>query len=678
VIIATRNRPHDLRRVLESLTQQTFTDFKVLVVDQSDDVTENGSMIAALGDDRFHHIPTATRGKSRALNEALLSHSSATRLVFTDDDCDMLPSWLDTVCDAFHRHPSAGIIFGSLVPIPHDPSEVFVPGIEFNEERVFDAPLLRSHGLLGMGANMAIPRTTFEQVGLFDNDLGPGGVLFTGEECELMYRCSGSGLSIVQEPSVTVRHWGIRPWTGGAAARILADGYYATMAGHGKHVRAGDWRAMLITMHEVLWQVGIIVNSVLRRRRPFHIKRLATLANGFFAGLRRGPAWPVLDDVTRSGDGASQTARTPRAGTPACHKLRITFITEQHVGLKTYSDNLRRFAGLDPRIDATWTPVTYVDPHGLWERMKFLPEGIRGSLRGRAQVRRGIKETQPDVCLFLTQVPAALGGRTARRQPYVVIADDTPALFDGMAEHYGARTTEPAVVQRIKHRINVRALRTATVVLPMSEWARSSLVRDYGVLPDRAIVLPTGIDLERWHPIAKTQHETLRILFVGGHFDRKGGNVLLRAFEGLTPGSAELHVVTRSEVEAQPGVFVYRDMQPNTPELIDLFQRADVFVLPSRAEAFPNVVIEASAVGLPCIVTDVGAMSEMVVDNETGFVFQPDDAERLRSLLRRLIDEPERRTLMGTAARRRAEQLYDGRTNARRVVDLLLAAASRR
>jgi glycosyltransferase involved in cell wall biosynthesis len=277
----------------------------------------------------------------------------------------------------------------------------------------------------------------------------------------------------------------------------------------------------------------------------------------------------------------------------------------------------------------------------------------------------------------MTQTPVALGGPLARRRPYLVMVDDTPILYDRMAEHYDERPDRFGPLRRFKHRINVTGLRGAAYVVPMSKWARASLVDDYGVEPSRIDVIPTGIDLEAWKPGSSPGDGPLRILFVGGHFDRKGGPVLLEAFRRLPAGSAELHLVTRTPLPTEPGVHTYHDLQPNMPELVELFRSCDVFVLPSLAEAFPNVVVEACASGLPAIVTNVGGMAEMVVDGESGFVIAPNDGERLEQLLRRFAEDPAERSAMGAAARARAKEMFDGRTNARRVVDRLLEVAPR-
>jgi glycosyltransferase involved in cell wall biosynthesis len=80
----------------------------------------------------------------------------------------------------------------------------------------------------------------------------------------------------------------------------------------------------------------------------------------------------------------------------------------------------------------------------------------------------------------------------------------------------------------------------------------------------------------------------------------------------------------------------------------------DLFVLPSREDAFPLAVLEAMATGLPVIGTRVGGMPEQVTP-ETGILVDADDVEALAGAILKLARQPERRAAMGAAARRRVE-----------------------
>lgn len=357
--------------------------------------------------------------------------------------------------------------------------------------------------------------------------------------------------------------------------------------------------------------------------------------------------------------------------------LRATFVTEHHLGHYTYSQNLRQFIDGDAQIEGTWLPVTYEHPTSLGHRLPLLPSHLRGTLQGRAQIQAGLARCASDVVFYNTQVPAALAGNLRDRHPYVVSTDLTPIQYDQLGHLYGHRPDRMGPLKTYKHYVNTRVFRNAAKLLPWSTWARDSLITDYAINPDKIEVIPPGVDLQRWMPGYRASEGPLRILFVGGDFYRKGGRLLLEAFRALPPSVAELILVTRSEIPNDQGITVHRNMQPNSPQLIKLFQSCDLFVLPTEAEAFGIAAVEASAAGLPVIATAVGGLRDIVLDGETGFLLQPGNVHGMRECLSLLAQDGHRRTQMSRAARSHAEMHFDARRNAGRIVTILREAADR-
>ena len=168
----------------------------------------------------------------------------------------------------------------------------------------------------------------------------------------------------------------------------------------------------------------------------------------------------------------------------------------------------------------------------------------------------------------------------------------------------------------------------------------------------------------------------LRVLFVGGDLARKGGLVLARrgpprcAHDGV---AVELDLVTRDDVAPRAGHHVSTTgLAPNSPALIELYHRADVFCLPTLGDCLPMVLSEAGAVGLPLVSTDVGAIGEIVRDGATGLLVPVGDADALAAALR--PPRRRRRRCAGSSATRRAASSraeFDAATNARRLVELL-------
>ncbi len=94
--------------MLPTLAAQSLPSFRVLIMDQSDDVALAGELVAALDDDRFLHVPHTRRGKSKALNDGL-RQSSAPFVAFTDDDCELPSDWLATGIGLLHAVDAAAI-----------------------------------------------------------------------------------------------------------------------------------------------------------------------------------------------------------------------------------------------------------------------------------------------------------------------------------------------------------------------------------------------------------------------------------------------------------------------------------------------------------------------------------------------------------------------------------------
>ena len=356
--------------------------------------------------------------------------------------------------------------------------------------------------------------------------------------------------------------------------------------------------------------------------------------------------------------------------------IRTTFVMEQHIGHQSYYQNLRRYVDKVNKIQPNWVEVTYSKPDSL---LNFLPvpKTLRDTLIGRQQTREGLRQQAYHVSLFNTQVPAAIAGKLARQKPYLICTDITPIQYDQMAQHYGHKPDAGGLWSKYKHHTNRLLFCSAAKVLPWSSWTAASLVNDYGVSADRVEIVAPGVDTAVWHPPADRPDRPPRVLFVGGDFYRKGGELLLNAFRTIRQETAvELVLVTRSTIPAEPGVEVYNNMQPNSPELVALYQGCDIFALPTRAEAFGIAAIEACATGLPIVATRVGGLIDIVAEGENGFLFNPDDQLALTNSLRQLVVDKPLRQQFSENSRLRAERHFDARTNADRIVSLVRQVAN--
>lgn len=363
------------------------------------------------------------------------------------------------------------------------------------------------------------------------------------------------------------------------------------------------------------------------------------------------------------------------ADEPVEVRPHAAFVMEQHVGHRTFFQNLRTFVDQDSRIHATWVPVTYRPVSNQWTWHRLLPDGLRGTLDGRTQVREALQHPY-DVVFFNTQVPAVLGGSIARHAPYIISTDITPIQYDEMATLYNHRPDSPGPTKWLKHRANVQTFCKAAKILPWTQWVSDSIAQDYGVSPDHITVVPAGVDTRFWVLKPRfNRNKRFKILFVGGDFARKGGELLLQVFRSLPADLAELHIVTQSDVRGSENIHVYRNMQPNTTELLTLYHHSDIFMLPTGADAFGFVLVEAMACGLPVITTRVGGVAEVVADGETGFLVQPGDVASLRERLLQLAENEQLVEQMGTAAHKRVEAHFNAQIQAEEIVTHLCQVA---
>lgn len=366
--------------------------------------------------------------------------------------------------------------------------------------------------------------------------------------------------------------------------------------------------------------------------------------------------------------GNTGTAQAPR---------RVFFALEYALGHITHAENLKAALAGDPAIRPAYTDIPY-DNTPLpppWNRVPrlFNNWSLRASLVAYEALRR--MRPRPDAAFFHTQVTSLLSSGLMARVPSIVSLDATPVQYDSLGESYN-HAVGAGPVETLKKRMNRRAFHAARHLITWSEWAKRSLVADYGVPADRVTAVPPGIDLERWQ-FSRTREkgQPLSLFFVGGDFERKGGDVLLAAFEGFhraVPAS-QLHVVTRSAAagDGTPGVFVHRGLSPNSRELMRLYSKADVFVFPTRGDCLPLAVLEALAAGLPVVTTNVGALSEAVPHGEAGLIVPASDPEALGQALHTLAGDPPLRRRMGETARERAAELYDAKKNYKKIGERL-------
>lgn len=342
--------------------------------------------------------------------------------------------------------------------------------------------------------------------------------------------------------------------------------------------------------------------------------------------------------------------------------MKTAFVMEIGLGHTTFYKHLQAAVAMTPDVEATWLPITFEGSDFLSRVPKLRNDIVlRGGLMARQKLGRSLRANQFDILFFHTQMTSVFCHKFMQDIPAVISMDATPKQFLDAGPMYGI--TPNAALDRRRDRWYRRAFKAASHLVTWSNWAKASLVNDYSIPAEKVTTISPGVDLDVFRPdaAARPNDGVVRLLFVGGDFARKGGDLLLKwARQTSVKTSWEVHLVTRDVVPETPGVFVHRGLTNNSRELVRLYQHSDLFVLPTRADCYSLAAMEAMATGMPVVITDIGGISELVVHGETGYIIAPDSYEDLAAYLDLLVTDAAKRQTLGAAGLSRAAKLFNG------------------
>lgn len=293
------------------------------------------------------------------------------------------------------------------------------------------------------------------------------------------------------------------------------------------------------------------------------------------------------------------------------------------------------------------------------------------SLRVRRIVDRELRRAGADVVIVLSHTVGLALHRLSNGPAVVLVADAAVwewramAVWRALGRWSHASMTGSLALER-------RALQRAACVIAWSDWTRTGLARQ--APGANFVTLHPGLDLDRYRPAPRDRRIRPRVLFVGGRFSLKGGYDLLAALEPILGHGVDLDIVSPERIAPRAGVQQHR-LDADSPELIALYQQADLLCLPSRGEAVPWVVLEALACGTPVVATGVGAIPEMLSGHPPAGVLVPiGEPTILRETILELLGDSQRRAEMGASGRAMCERRYDANIQTKHLLDTLSRA----
>jgi len=213
-----------------------------------------------------------------------------------------------------------------------------------------------------------------------------------------------------------------------------------------------------------------------------------------------------------------------------------------------------------------------------------------------------------------------------------------------------------------------------------------------GIKKEKIKVIYKGVNLNHFKPMKKKEGGKVKILFVGGLYKAKGILKLARVFKKLVDNSSatELLVAGKGPLEKKlkkilKGYPVHFYGFVDYRRLAKLYGESDIFCAPSGEqryfglktweEYFSYVLMEAQAAGLPIVTTNSGGIPEEV--DGRNYLVKPEDENSLYEALRDLIENREKREVLGKINRERAQKFYDTEKQARLTEEAIMSAYTR-
>jgi len=309
-----------------------------------------------------------------------------------------------------------------------------------------------------------------------------------------------------------------------------------------------------------------------------------------------------------------------------------------------------------PQLEALGVPV-----HEFGTGRHVLsPRTVRDLSRAAAFLRR----ERVDVLSCMLGLTTLVGPFVGRAAGVPVVVNNQRNLSYWLSG--GARESVYGFVSR----------RVVDAVIVNSTAAVRELSERFRVPESKIENIGVGTDLERIES-ARPNEELKRDLGLGdskvvgivaklspvkghGHF-LKAAALLSKAYEDVSflvvgDGPDRTRLERTADELGLSGKMHFVGVRDDVPSVLKLM---DVLVLSSLSEGSPNIVLEGMAVGLPIVATRVGGVPDLVKDEVTGLVVEPEDAAGLSSAVLSLLDDPDRARVMGDAGRAIALENYD-------------------
>ncbi len=345
------------------------------------------------------------------------------------------------------------------------------------------------------------------------------------------------------------------------------------------------------------------------------------------------------------------------------------------------------------RAPVTYLPHTSVRAQAMWSNMKSAAGELDGLWQHLHQAEHdSYMEVHQAVCLAreikrrgITHLHAHFATSATAVARLAGLMGQVPYTLTAHAKDIFHESVDPDDLNR--------KLADAAAVVTVSDYNLDFLGRNYPDAGGHVHRIYNGLDLDDFRYESPAQRQPT-IVAVGRLIPKKGFGTLVEACNILKQrgvpfrcdilGNGELEpelATAIAEKELTESVHLVGP-RPQA-EVIERVQSASVFAAPcvvgedGNRDGLPTVLLEAMALGTPCVSTDVTGIPEVIRDRETGRMVAQFDATSLASAMAELLDDPQQRVQLARRARQLIERDFDIHQNAARIRRLFASCAGR-
>lgn len=241
---------------------------------------------------------------------------------------------------------------------------------------------------------------------------------------------------------------------------------------------------------------------------------------------------------------------------------------------------------------------------------------------------------------------------------------------------------------KLRELLQGHILRKANTIICRNLKFKEKIIQRYNLPESKINIITAGIDTNVFRPLNSKERAQIRqnvglknntvIGFVAvGISHSKGADTLIKAFNLLRSKypQAKLLLIGEDILGFKRDQSIVYCGIVKKEDLPAYYNAMDIFVFPSRSEGVPKVVMEASACGIPVISTNVGGIPELIKAEETGFLVNPEDVNKITSYCQTLLEDAGLRKGMGDKGRKYALEKFDYRELVKKAAGVIQGVA---